>query len=53
VAGLIVALILQLFYNYILSKIEAIVRQMENDSIRIMDYIILYKKGNKDATPQA
>jgi biopolymer transport protein ExbB len=43
VAGLIVALILQLFYNYILSKIEHIVRQMEDDSILIMDSIIRYK----------
>ncbi|MDR1526769.1 MAG: MotA/TolQ/ExbB proton channel family protein [Dysgonamonadaceae bacterium] len=44
VAGLIVALILQLFYNYILSKIEHIVRHMEDDSILIMDCIIRYKK---------
>ncbi|MDR2682851.1 MAG: MotA/TolQ/ExbB proton channel family protein [Dysgonamonadaceae bacterium] len=44
VAGLIVALILQLFYNYILSKIEHIVREMEDDSIRVMDSIIRYKK---------
>ncbi|GHV55788.1 flagellar motor protein MotA [Bacteroidia bacterium] len=43
VAGLIVALVLQLFYNYILSKIEQMVRQMENDSIVIMDSIIRYK----------
>ena len=31
--GLIVALILQVFYNYILSKIEAITSQMEDSSI--------------------
>lgn len=43
VGGLIVALILQFFYNYILSKIERIVGQMEDDSIRIMDSIIQYK----------
>ncbi|MDR0541064.1 MAG: MotA/TolQ/ExbB proton channel family protein [Dysgonamonadaceae bacterium] len=43
VAGLIAALILQLFYNYILSKIEQMVRQMENDSIFIMDSIIRCK----------
>ena len=43
VGGLIVALILQFFYNYILSKIERMVRQMEDDSIRIMDSIIRYK----------
>jgi biopolymer transport protein ExbB len=44
VAGLIVALVLQFFYNYILSKIERMVQQMEDDSIRIMDSIIRYKK---------
>jgi biopolymer transport protein ExbB len=43
VGGLIVALILQFFYNYILSKIERMVGQMEDDSIRIMDSIIRYK----------
>jgi biopolymer transport protein ExbB len=43
VGGLIVALILQFFYNYILSKIERIVGQMEDGSIRIMDSIIRYK----------
>ena len=46
VGGLIVALILQFFYNYILSKIERMVRQMENDSIRIMDTIIRYKDSH-------
>jgi biopolymer transport protein ExbB len=53
VAGLIVALILQLVYNYILSKIEAMVRQMENDAIVIMDTIIQYKKKKIHAVPQA
>jgi biopolymer transport protein ExbB len=43
VGGLIVAIILQIFYNYILTKIESIVHQMENDSIRIFDGIIQYK----------
>lgn len=44
VGGLIVAIILQVFYNYILTKIEGIVNEMEDDSIRIMDMIIKYKK---------
>ncbi|MDL2256893.1 MotA/TolQ/ExbB proton channel family protein [Bacteroidales bacterium OttesenSCG-928-I14] len=44
VGGLIVALILQLFYNYILNKIEGIVGQMEDDSISILDMMIKYKK---------
>lgn len=44
VGGLIVALILQFFYNYILNKVEGIVGQMEDDSIRILDLVIKYKK---------
>jgi biopolymer transport protein ExbB len=44
IAGLIAGLILQVFYNYILSKIEQIVRQMERDSIRITDCLMACKK---------
>ncbi|MCL1936904.1 MAG: MotA/TolQ/ExbB proton channel family protein [Candidatus Azobacteroides sp.] len=44
VGGLIVAIILQFFYNYILTKIEGILSQMEDDSIHILDLIIQYKK---------
>ena len=40
--GLIVALILQVFYNYILSKIEAITSQMEDSSITLLDLIMKY-----------
>ena len=40
--GLIVALILQVFYNYILSKIEAITGQMEDSSITLLDMIMKY-----------
>ena len=40
--GLIVALILQIFYNYILSKIEAITSQMEDSSITLLDMIMKY-----------
>jgi biopolymer transport protein ExbB len=43
VGGLIAAIILQIFYNYILTKIEGIVNQMEDDSILILDMIIQYK----------
>lgn len=35
--GLIVALILQLFYNYILSKIEHLTAQMEESAITLLD----------------
>ena len=40
--GLVVALILQVFYNYILSKIEAITSQMEESSITLLDVIMKY-----------
>ena len=39
----IVALILQVFYNYILSKIEHITSQMEESAISLMDIIAKYK----------
>ncbi len=45
--GIIVALILQIFYNYILSKIEHITSQMEESSITLLDTIMKYKlSGN-------
>jgi biopolymer transport protein ExbB len=40
--GLIVALVLQVFYNYILSKIEAITSDMEDSSITLLDIIMKY-----------
>ena len=42
VGGLIVALILQVFYNYLLSKLEAILNQMEDASISLLDLVIKY-----------
>lgn len=41
--GIIVALVLQIFYNYILSKIEHLVSQMEESSISLLDSIMKYK----------
>lgn len=41
--GIIVALILQLFYNYILSKIEHLTSQMEESAITLMDSIAKIK----------
>ena len=41
--GIIVALILQLFYNYILSKIDHLTSQMEESSITLLDSIMKYK----------
>ena len=37
VFGLIVAIILQIFYNYIISKIDGIVNKMEDASIALVD----------------
>ena len=44
VAGLIVALILQVFYNYLLSKIESITIDMEDASISLVDLLTKYNK---------
>ncbi len=44
VFGLIVAVILQVFYNYIISKIDAIVNTMEDSTIYFMDILIKYNK---------
>jgi biopolymer transport protein ExbB len=40
VGGLIVALILQLFYNYCVSKIDSLVNQMEDASISLVDLLV-------------
>ncbi len=45
--GIIVALILQVFYNYILSKIEHITSQMEESAISLLDSVMKYKLKNK------
>jgi biopolymer transport protein ExbB len=42
--GLIVALILQVCYNYLLSKIEGIVTTMEDSSITFMDILVKNRK---------
>ncbi|MCQ2135498.1 MAG: MotA/TolQ/ExbB proton channel family protein [Bacteroidales bacterium] len=44
VAGLIVAVILQLFYNYILSLIDKLSIEMEDASISLIDIIVKYNK---------
>lgn len=43
VAGLIVAIILQLFYNYCVSKIDSIVNSMEDASISLVDLLVKHK----------
>jgi biopolymer transport protein ExbB len=45
VTGLVVGMVLQIFYNYIVSKIDALVNNMEDASIRLVD--ILYKYNQK------
>ena len=46
--GIIVAIVLQFFYNYILSKIEHLTAQMEEGAIVFMDSVTEYKmKNNK------
>ena len=42
VSGLIVAIILQIFYNYILTKIDALVNNMEDSSITLIDILVKY-----------
>lgn len=44
VFGLIVAIILQIFYNYIIAKIDSIVNDMEDSSINLMDMLTKFKK---------
>ena len=44
VFGLIVAIILQVFYNYIIAKIDSIVNDMEDSSITLMDMLSSHKK---------
>ena len=46
VFGLIVAVILQICYNFILNKIEGIVNDMEDSSITFMDMLHAYSKKN-------
>ncbi len=45
--GLIIAIILQLFYNYILSIIEGLVNEMEDSSISLLDIVVEYDANQK------
>ena len=42
VAGLIVAMILQVFYNYILAEIEGLTAKMEDSTISLLDIVAKY-----------
>ncbi|MCU0358892.1 MAG: MotA/TolQ/ExbB proton channel family protein [Cyclobacteriaceae bacterium] len=43
VGGLIVGMILQVFYNYLVSKIDALVNNMEDASITLVDILVKHK----------
>ena len=45
VFGLIVAIILQIFYNYIVAKVDSLVNDMEDASISFVDKLAEYKKN--------
>lgn len=44
VGGLIVAVILQIFYNYLISKVDGLVISMEDASISLMDIVTKFSK---------
>jgi biopolymer transport protein ExbB len=46
VSGLIVAIILQIFYNFIVSKVDSIVNNMEDSSISVVDLLVKYNAKN-------
>ena len=43
VFGLIVAMILQIFYNYLIAKVDSIVNDMEDSSIKLVDILVKNK----------
>ena len=47
VGGLIVGVILQLFYNYLISKIDSLVNQMEDASISFVDILVKFNLTQK------
>ena len=47
IGGLIVAMILQVFYNYLVSKIDSLVSQMEDSSISLIDILVKHSHSNK------
>ncbi len=45
--GLVIAMVLQVFYNYILSLVEGLVNEMEDASISLLDIVTRYEKASK------
>lgn len=50
VFGLIVAIILQIFYNYIISKLDGIVNNMEDASISLVDLLVKYNVAKRNSS---
>jgi len=46
VSGLAVAMILQVFYNYIVAKVDSLVNDMEDASITLVDLLLRHKASN-------
>lgn len=44
VSGLLVAMVLQVFYNYIIAKIDGLTNEMEDASISLVDILVKYNK---------
>ncbi|MCI2082419.1 MAG: MotA/TolQ/ExbB proton channel family protein [Bacteroidales bacterium] len=44
VGGLVVAIILQILYNYLISKVDSIVIDMEDSSVSLIDMLVKYAK---------
>ena len=53
VFGLIVAIILQVFYNYIIAKIDSIIHDMETSSISLIDMLVMYEHKNPGKLSQS
>ena len=47
VSGLLVAMVLQVFYNYIVAKVDSIVNDMEDASISLVDLLIKHQNASK------
>ena len=43
ITGLIVAMILQIFYNYLIAKVDSITNSMEDASISLIDLLVKNK----------
>lgn len=46
-AGLIAAMVLQIFYNYIVSKVDSVVNEMEDASISLIDLLVKHQMSRK------